>query len=514
MGKVENDSVLLELLDRFKPSGQNRALDRTVGEHTGRGERLLGHLHPHQLHFAKDPSKRKAARCSRRAGKTVALAALMGQFAENYPGGLIIYITTTKKAAKRLAWPELRRLHRTYSLGWRFNDTEAFITTPGGSVIVLAGADKTDDIEKFRGLAPNLVVLDESASFKAHINRLIEEVLEPALMDYDAPLILAGTPGRIPKGLFWEATAGNSREWATHHWTMLDNPLNPRWAGRDNWRQLAQNELWKVLRRKGWTIDTPRFRREYLGLWCKDESEMLYRYDAGAVLVDELPPGEDWQFVMGIDLGETGTAFFVWAYSPDVTNVYGVWAEKHRHLRLEDVARIGKPLEKLFSPMKMKVIDTGGLGQTFARHLKERHDFVCIPAEKRQKTAFIELLNDDLGAGHVFLLRDTTNTLRAEWDILERDADGDEAARQDNHTSDAALYAWRYCRHYKGGKARQPRPGEKGYERHLEEQMWDYLAGPQDEEESLWWGETGGAQERQRDLAVSERLSESWGDLG
>ena len=202
----------------------------------------------------------------------------------------------------------------------------------------------------------------------------------------------------------------------------------------------------------------------------------------------------------------------VWAYAPDDPYAYVVWAEKHKNMSLEWMAKKGLELEAQFKPMKAKVIDTGGLGGTISNHMKQRFDFSCIPAEKKHKMAFIETMNDDLQAGLVKVLGKTTEKLVREWETLETDDDGEELKRhQDNHCADAALYAWRRCRHFLKVPKGPPQQGEEGYEEWFDEQLWKDIGKPRGDSV---WGRARTLDELERSSRFSEALSEDWGDLG
>ena len=45
---------------------------------------------------------------------------------------------------------------------------------------------------------------------------------------------------------------------AHFHWTVLDNPMFPRWAGKSNWRELAAEWWADKIKREGWADDARR----------------------------------------------------------------------------------------------------------------------------------------------------------------------------------------------------------------------------------------------------------------
>ena len=77
-----------------------------------------------------------------------------------------------------------------------------------------------------------------------------------------------------------------------------------------------------------------------------------------------LPPGHDWQFILGLDLGyHDDTAFVVAAWSPTHPTLYYVHVEKHTKWTIEQVAHRAKQLEDTFGGFMVRISDTGGLGK-------------------------------------------------------------------------------------------------------------------------------------------------------
>jgi len=415
------------------------------------GGRVLAHLFTAQLKFISDKSKAKVARCGRRAGKTMAVAAGLCRTALDRAGALCGYIALTRSHAKRLMWKELKRLDRHYELGVIFHETDLEARFPNGSVIMLAGADKTDSIEKFRGLAFDEVVLDESASFKAHIEQLVEEVLKPTLEDFDGQVTLIGTPGRALIGMFFEASteAGDrARTWSRHHWTVLDNPMFPRWRGRADWRTVASAWLLELRTREEWTEEDPTYVREWLGCWVRDHATLVYCYDENKNRASELPAGHEWSKVLGIDLGhDDDCAFVIPAFAKHLPDLYFTYAEKKKGMDVDDVVDRVAELVRTQGPFRSIVCDTGGLGKMIAKTMQRKLKLAVKPAEKKDKLAFTAEMNGDLRKSRVKVLP-AAMALVGEWEVLQKDENGEEDDRFPNHCADAGLYSYRECRHY------------------------------------------------------------------
>ena len=201
-----------------EPSGSNmdqRKARRILAEASERARRRASLdfrklLFPQQRALLDDPSRTKVALCSRRAGKSFALSVLALDTAFKFETSLIPVISITRSQAKRIVWPVFQELDRTNQLGLRFNASELSCTLPNGSQIFLTGASTEEEIQRLRGPKYPLVLVDEAQAFKSYLAELVSEVLEPAVLDYDGSIVLAGTPNAICRGFFYDATQESS----------------------------------------------------------------------------------------------------------------------------------------------------------------------------------------------------------------------------------------------------------------------------------------------------------------
>jgi len=215
---------------------------------------------PEQLAFIKDPKTLKTAVCSRRAGKSVACAGDLIDTAVSFPNTVSLYITLSRKNAKRIIWPELMRINTQYDLNATPNETDLSLKFPNGSMIYCSGAKDKSEIENFRGLALKKVYIDESQSFRDYIRDLIDDVISKALFDYNGTLCLIGTPGLIPKGYFYDCAT--SDKYSHHAWTMFQNPHLEIKSGKKV-IELVNDDC----ERMGVSIDHPKIQRECYGRW-------------------------------------------------------------------------------------------------------------------------------------------------------------------------------------------------------------------------------------------------------
>ena len=449
---MPNDVIKKLLLDE---AARRFGIEALSGEATGQVAaafavseaiitRIRSDLFAEQNAFILDSEKRKALLCSRRAGKTRTLVSYLILTSLLYPSSKSVFISLTRASAKRIVWPTFLELNDRYHLGLEFNISELSIRFRNGSIIFITGANTESEIAKLRGSHYRLVVIDEAQDFREHIDALIRDVIEPALGDTRGTLCLAGTPRVFCYGVFFDITTGKRPNWSTHKWTVISNIFF-----HDPAAWLAETR-----EAQGWSEETPAFRCEYLGEWVKAEDELVYHYDALLNSVEALPASAgglpiEWSYILGIDVGfEDDTAFNIGAFTENLPNFYLIKTEKHKHLIPSVIAKIILELQEAWEPVRI-VMDCGALGKGYAEEFRQRHSIPIIAAEKRDKAAFIELMNGDLRTGKVKLVEADCLPLITEWDALQWDAGRrGENPRQPNHCADAALYAWRDSRHY------------------------------------------------------------------
>lgn len=396
-----------------------------------------------QLAFIRDPSRRKTAVCSRRAGKSVGCAADLVYTAINGPGD-VAYITLNRRSAKRIIWRELLKIIKEYDIAAKVDNQELTITLEAnGNMIHISGAKDEGDLEKLRGMALVKIYIDECQSFRPYLEYLIDEVLEPSLLDYDGCLILIGTPGPVPAGYFYDAS--QNKAWAHHAWTMHDNPWILRKSGKD-----PELLIKEIAERRGVELTDPSILREFYGKWVRDENALVFKFnkDTNLYLDAELP--NDLNYVFGIDIGwKDADAIAVLGFSPKHKHCYLVHEFVNPKLTISELAEHIKYLNDVYKPTKM-VMDAGALGKKIQEEIRQRHKLPVHAAEKTRKHEFIELLNDDLRNSRFKAHYDSRfeqDSYLVQWDYSTI---GRPRISDTYHTDigDAVLYAWRECRHY------------------------------------------------------------------
>ena len=426
---------------------------------------------PKQNEFITSTSPLKLVQCSRRSGKSFGAGLYLFKEAQENPGVSCLYVTLTRDLAKRIMFKDvLHRINNELKLGATPNATELSFTLPNGSIIYLSGADaKPDEMNKLLGQKYKLVVIDEAAFFRQDLNKLVYEILKPAVADYNGTIALISTTSSYTNSLYYKIATGVEKGWTIHKWTAADNPfMTTQWA----------KEIKFLIENKPGIENTPMFRRMYLNEWYIDTSSLVYKYEKSKNHIESIPDA-DYQYVLGIDLGyNDATAMVVMAYNEFDKHLYVVETFSKSGLIFSEVAEIIQTLDKKYKFAAMVVDNAGKQG---VEEIRKRYQLPLLAADKTSKREFIELLNSDLLTS-VIKLTPGAQDLKTEWDVLVWDETKKalgkyvEHPSMPNHLSDAFLYGWRWCHNY----AHMPKVviPIKGSEQEVD-QWWE------DEEEEL-----------------------------
>ncbi len=419
---------------------------------------------PAQAAFLRDPSRFRVMLGTRRAAKSYGVALDFLLDAQEHPKSNYLVVGLTRESVKKALWKEgFKLIDERLSLGLRFNESDLTVTTKSGAVVYLLGMDSDDRMrERARGGKYRKIAIDEAQSFAGDLGELVK-VLRPALADERGALTLAGTPGIVRTGLFFDLThdqdpqqpgqwtrahLDTAAEWSGHRWNAGANPYM-----REQWAE----EIAGMLAVNPRITETPGFIREYLGRWVLDDSKLVYRYLAGRNDFATLPNiegGGRWHRVLGIDLGyhPDPSAFTLVAYHDNDRALYLLESEKHLKMDITDVADRIRRFQADAEPhggIDALVIDGSALQAV--EEMRRRHGLPLQAADKRGKSDFIELMNAEMIQGRV-LLAEKCAPLKAEYGGLVWD-DRVTTRREEhpacaNHATDSALYAWRHCYAY------------------------------------------------------------------
>lgn len=398
----------------------------------------MGALFSQQLAAANDTATFIACLCTRRAGKSYWEGIQLIQKALDHSGSIVPYIALTRKSAKNIMWPILKELNERFNLKMRLKEHELEAVLENDARIVLFGADRYGWIDMLRGGKYPFVAIDEAGSFGPHLNELVDDVLTPAIIDYNGQIALVGTPGLIPQGLFYEATTEPEKVgFSLHKWTIYDNPHVPH----------ATNFVEGLKKRKGWSDENPTYLREWQGQWVNDADSLVYKYRPGRNDYQSLPESEEWFNILGVDYGwHDQAAFSVISYNPNSPKIFVQDCMGYSEMIPSKIADHLTNLIDQYQPIHI-VADTGGLGKSITEEMIQRYGLPIEPAKKTDKLTHISLLNGDLIDGHLKIHNDL-KLLKSQMQTLPRDEQGKEDPRFPNDLCDSVLYAYRAAKAY------------------------------------------------------------------
>lgn len=406
-----------------------------------------------QAAFVNDPAKRVVSRAGRRGGKTWGLATIAMREATKRAGTTVPVIERTLTcAAARELWKALKDLNERFKLGARFHESFMLCTLPNRSEILIAGADTIEAADKLRGGKYPAALLDEAGTFRDHVLRyLVNEVLGPALFDFGGRLFVAGTPAVRKSGWFYEASTGALDGWSQHHWNFRSNPHIPydvidAAPYTPEQREAAREaEFLSVIRDLGHSVESPFVQREWFGEWVSDTDSLAWMLSDDA-WKDVRTPADVynpvlWLYGLGIDPGFNDPTAFVVAARHRVTR-QRVVLESYEQAGILPSAVPGHVVKlRERYPFTFIVVDTGGYGKGSAEEmLQSQWGLPVVAARKRGKELHRTFANDGLRSGNIRLVEATNRELIADMQVLRKNADGTDDARDSNHLSDAFLY--------------------------------------------------------------------------
>lgn len=345
---------------------------------------------PAQEKFVNDTSQFIAACCTRRAGKTSGLGLRFIRTMQKYPGSMSRYIALTRDSARDIMWPVLQDLNDRLSLGAEFTDHNLTMTLPNQATLKLFGADMKNFIRRLKGAKSPAVAIDEAQEFGEHLGSLIDDVLTPTIADYSGSwLALTGTPGPIPRGVFFDITENKQSDYSLHKWSLYDNPYLPN----------ARTFVAALKKRKQWDENNPTYLREYCGRWVLDLDSLLIRYEASKSDYGQVPNDKHWNYILGVDIGHRDAdALAVVCWSESTPNIYLL---EELITSQQDITELSNQIEAMMKKYDISkiVMDEGALGKKIGEEIRRRKQLPITPADKARKMENVAFLNDYLRLG-------------------------------------------------------------------------------------------------------------------
>jgi len=450
--------------------------------------------HEMQERFVADERRVIVAILGRRSGKTVGFAVKAVRSAQGgKPGFWVVYITRTRKNAKKQVWPWIKKILRESNIPHKVNESDLSVELEGAAGIMLGGADDIAEIEKYRGFALVGAIIDECGIYPSNLlETLIDEVIEPATIDTGGWMVFGGTPGYVLIGRWYELSGPHVKDAANcgvYRGNLRSNPHLRSDLPPEERAEAVEAFLEDVRKRNGWGEDHPTYVREWLGRWAQDDEALVFPLSANANdyrndqqgpwgLPSTTPSGfplaqSDWRVVLGIDVGQTSpSAYVVLATHPSLKRTFILHAEKHTGQLIHEMDALVRKLKRRFAvrwggreTLPAVVIDAGGMGKQHAEELRRRWKLPNEAADKRDKASAISVTRDALRCGRLQLLvgdgasENPTKPLSDELHVLVWNDDRDDIEDgQEDHCTDAMLYGYRRIRDY---TRHEPDPGPK-----------------------------------------------------
>jgi hypothetical protein len=203
----------------------------------------------------------------------------------------------------------------------------------------------------------------------------------------------------------------------------------------------------EFLLRKQCDESNPKFRREYLGEWCADNDELMYK--APSIVSSVEYDTNTWRTVIGIDIGfndETAMTVVGWKYNNP--KAYVLTSVGKSGMSVSDIAHMLIQLKDKYRPSTI-VMDPAGASKTLMEEFSRKYRIFIESAKKQDKAHYVEILNDALLNKELLFVNSETTQLQYEMRKLvwneerTREREGIKCDRVD-----ATLYAYRAALHY------------------------------------------------------------------
>lgn len=398
-------------------------------------EELKLGLSPKQLAFFLDTSDLVVAITARQAGKTEGCVRRLLACLTSKPDAAAYYIAPTRSIAKDTIWARLKAECARRGIDEntaRINETELSITLPSGAFVRLIGAPDKKRADRIRGQTLDLIVIDEAASFDDELLAyLVEDCAAAALGIRKGQIVVISTPGMMPSGFLYDLHQKTGIEASRHSWDTSDNP-----AYGDN----PAAYLAKVRKKFGYDETTPKYVREWLGLWVTDLSSQVYQIH-GHNLIDD--PGSFDCTVMGVDFGwsdQSTICVLGWSAGSKTLTVQHSFGESE--MTITDFAEQIRMARDKYKPL---VIVADGAARQSLEEIQQHHGVYMEPVNKAPgyKVPLIMQVNADLKRDLIKVPRDAPLVAQArvlQWAKNKRGVKEDQ--RQPNDHLDAFIYAY------------------------------------------------------------------------
>lgn len=282
--------------------------------------------------------------------------------------------------------------------------SEGTIKLANNSEIHFHGNTTVDERDKIRGSKWDVVIIDEVQNQKA-LPILINEIIEPTLLDRRGQLILSGTGPKV-RGTYWEELWTNYKALKLN-WNISDNPFIPDY----------EKVLEEIKKEKGLTDSSPLFLREYLGKISYDDDALVFRLTPDNFYTDaeldtwiNTQPITDIKFSAGLDYGwSDADGFAITMFSTSKPEKFLLYEYKGNRTGITELADKIKEginfINTRFSNIPDRHFyiysDAGGAGKKISYELSTQYNLPCLDAYKVDKDFQVEMLQEEVRTGHL-----------------------------------------------------------------------------------------------------------------
>lgn len=268
--------------------------------------RVFSEYHPAQHAAASDPSKLKTILTGRGGGKTTTLKGVYLTSLAETAQGKFLYACPTLGMAIELLWEPLKQA--CSQLGLEQGHDVNFVEAPreGGKIVWFArtgarlklfGADDAKQVNLCRGQPFDGVGGDEVGFWPIDlVDNFVRKVIMPRIGERDGWIILASSPGRDPRGFFYDRTRDGSplhrpyalrdlpefagwQGWSSHAWNLAEVVKLPGAEKRyPSLCALRRSHLHIKNEVEKWSDQNPIWLREYEGRWARDNTASVFQF--------------------------------------------------------------------------------------------------------------------------------------------------------------------------------------------------------------------------------------------
>lgn len=333
-------------------------------------------LHENQRIIDKHPAPFKVIKAGKRFGKTKWAVYFAFREAMTRRNAVIWYVAPTYGQAKDIAWKDLLAICPRDAI-LKKRESDLIIQFVTGCEIILKGAENEDSL---RGVAVDVMVIDEAAYFKQHV--------WPTILSGQ---VLAG--GKNPKVVFISSPNRTGRNWYSQFFEekkALMEAGDPNWAAfyftiHDN--PTLSKEAVKMIE-DGCTED--QWKTEYLAQESDSTGPMVpeFNYSKHTYDLEVIP--DNVVNARGIDWGISHPTTCLWgSFQKDIPKV---WITKEfyktNYLIYESAKAITTMTER--SPIDWTVIDPSTAKRNSQTGVTDRDEFArygifCLPGNNKDR---------------------------------------------------------------------------------------------------------------------------------